>query len=166
MFSMFDPSKKDQNAEKTTLASKKKHITRKKKNTYVVQMNYNTFSVESSFEMSREMPLYVKHLNGKEHQNGKAFVHKTNFPNPAATSIVQHYEIMSHIMGKKMAGTIIEYLDKETAKPVLQLYPDRIHVFDGFDNNYMSRLNHASRRDFKFQMERRRKLLEIYNKAR
>ena len=58
-------------------------------------------------------------------------------------------------MGDKMASTVIEYLDKETGKPVLMLFPTTCYIFDGYENNYMQHLNHASRRDFEHQIKMR-----------
>ena len=69
-------------------------------------------------------------------------------------------------MGEKMASTIVEYLDKETGRPVLMLVPTTCHIFDGYENNYMERLNHASRRDLEYQMRKREMLIDAALKAR
>ena len=65
-------------------------------------------------------------------------------------------------MGEKIATQIIEYLDKRTGQPVLQVFPELIQIFDGYEENYMSRLNHASRRDLKKQIALRERLISEF----
>ncbi|MDE5615768.1 MAG: hypothetical protein K2I81_02970 [Alphaproteobacteria bacterium] len=62
-----------------------------------------------------------------------------------------------------MATTIIEYLDKETNKPVATLFPTYLHIHDGYDNSFYTHLNHASRKDLQYQIMLRRKALEKGN---
>jgi hypothetical protein len=61
-------------------------------------------------------------------------------------------------MGEKIASTIIEYLDKETNEPVVQLYPSSYYVFND-DENFLNRLNHASKRNFQRELEKRLKIV-------
>ena len=87
----------------------------------------------------------------------------TPFPNPYACEMAAHYPHIREIFGEKVSTTIIEYLDKETGQPVAQIYPHLLHVFDGFEDNFMERLNHASRRDLEYQVALRKKLAARYN---
>lgn len=73
--------------------------------------------------------------------------------------MAQKHKILSEIMGPKLSCQIIEYLDKETGKPVVQIYPESMYVFDEYDNNYMQRLNHATRQDLQKQIALREKLI-------
>ena len=69
---------------------------------------------------------------------------------------------LSEALGSKISTQIIEYLDKATGKPVIQVYPDSFYIFDGYEENCMAHLNHASRRDLNKQIELRKKLLSQY----
>lgn len=65
-------------------------------------------------------------------------------------------------MGERMSATIIEYLDKDNGKPVIQLYPESSYVFEEYKHDYMSHLNHASRRDLLRQLALRDKKINDY----
>ena len=71
-------------------------------------------------------------------------------------------DVLREIMGPKISTQIIEYLDKETGEPVIQVYPHMLHVFDKYKENYMERLNHASRRDLSKQIALREKLISDF----
>lgn len=131
-------------------------MSQKKKNTYII--NFNTFCDYDLFSGCKEVPMAVKCENSKITETLGGFVETKKFPNPCAAEMAINHKKNSEIMGDKIASTVIEYLDKETGKPVVQLYPDAYHVFDD-DDNFRDRLNHASRRDFKRQIEKRLLLL-------
>ena len=159
MFSMFGIKDNKKDVVAPVAAQTPKRTTHKKKNTYVVRPD----SCAQYFSMCDSTPLYVHYLNGVEQQTGRAFVAATQFPNPAASTMVQNYNEMSSIMGDKVACTIIEYLDKDNGNPVVQVYPEYIHVFEEYKDDYKSHLNHASRADFEYQVKKRRNMLEIYH---
>jgi len=114
------------------------------------------------FALCQDTPMAVSKKNGVPQQTGEAWTTATRFPNPSAQYMVNEYKQLQPIMGE-LAATIIEYLDKNTDAPVLQLFPTSVYVFDGYETDYMSHLNHASRQDLKYQIEKRRKMLEIQN---
>ena len=148
------------NKDKTPVkpAIDKKHISKKRKDTYIVtkdvMMDYN------SFAFCTEVPVAIKVKNGVIEQSGW----KTCkcFPTQPALHTMNNQPQFIEIFGEKIATTIIEYHDKDTNTPVAQLYPDRLYIFDGFENNYEQRLNHATRQDLKYQMALRQKLLNEY----
>jgi hypothetical protein len=67
-------------------------------------------------------------------------------------------------MGPKIATTIIEYLDKETNKPVVQLYPESIYIYPEYGAEYKSHLNHATRRDLNKEIEKRMRLINTISR--
>lgn len=136
------------------------HISRKKKNTYIV--TFNTMSDATLFELCKSTPLPIIEINGKEQDISSGFICCIQFPNPCATQMTRSHEIMRTILGDKTSSTIIEYLDKETGAPVVQVYPESWYVFDKYETNYMSRLNHASRRDLKYQLKLREQKINDY----
>ena len=130
----------------------------------------NTYTITSSvltdltlFELCQETPLPVITINGKEQNQSSGFVSCKNFPNPCATSMAAKYKINTEVFGQKIAKTIIEYLDKETNQPVVLVFPNMMHVFDGFEENYLERLNHATRRDLLAQIKLRENLIAKFN---
>ena len=76
--------------------------------------------------------------------------------------MAQKHKVLSEILGPKLSCQIIEYLDKETGKPVVQIYPESMYVFDEYNDNYMQRLNHASRQDMQHQISLRVKLINDF----
>lgn len=128
--------------------------TTKKKNTYVIQLD-NLLAQPELLGGCREMPLPVVKTNGVSSQATGVWMRAKSFPNPAAHDMVVAFKQLKPIMNET-ASTIIEYLDKETGVPVVQLYPTMAYIMTGFEDNYMSRLNHASRRDFMYQLNKRR----------
>ena len=132
--------------------------THKKKNTMVIK--YSPLCDATLFGGRRNIPLAVVKRNGVPVQNESDFMTLTEFPNPCAYNMAVEYKVLSPVMGE-LARTITEYLDKETGQPVLMLFPTTdVYVYDGFENNYMERLNHASRRDFYYQVNRLSQLID------
>lgn len=147
----------------------KKKSSSKKKNTYIVHLD--TLTAHGMHELCDATPLVVVKINGVQSDNvGKAFMTCTNFPNPGACQMDVLFNSAPEwriIGGEKMTQTIIEYLDKESGKPVLVLYPTG-HVSSlvpGTDANTVigTRLNHASRRDFVHQYNRIIELVKTVN---
>lgn len=136
------------------------HISKKKKNTYTIA--FSPFYDESLFCLCPTTPLGVKTLNGVEQSSSTGWISCTRFPNPEAIEFAKGQPQFKEILGEKIATTIIEYLDKETGEPVVQLYPNIIYIFDKYENNYMERLNHATRRDLLKQIELRKRLHAEY----
>lgn len=136
------------------------HVSQKKKNTY--QVKFSPLMPAYLFELCSHTPLGVVVLNGKQIQTKDGWISTTDFPNPGASDMAKKQTVLREIMGEKIATQIVEYLDKETGKPVLQIYPEIMYVFDGYENNYMSRLNHASRRDLKRQIALRERLISDF----
>lgn len=140
--------------------------THKKKNTYIVKVN-NLMADMSAFGMCQNTPLPVIVQNGKRVQNGTgAWMRGTNFPNPAAASMQAEFDVLEPVMGEKLASMIIEYLDKDTGRPVLTLFPTSTYVHDGYEKNYMAHLNHASRQDLTHQLKIREQLIDKLIKSR
>lgn len=140
--------------------------THKKKNTYIVKVN-NLMADMSAFGMCQNTPLPVIVQNGQRVQNGTgAWMRGTNFPNPAAASMQAEFDVLEPVMGEKLASMIIEYLDKDTGRPVLTLFPTSTYVHDGYEKNYMVHLNHASRQDLNHQLKIREQLIDKLIKSR
>lgn len=161
-------SQVEQNADKTPAQSAVREFkpTRKKKNTYIV--NLNTMTMPGAFEQCPDTPLAIIKINGVETENAHGgFMSCTQFPNPGASTIDVLYHKCPEwriIMGVT-ASTIIEYMDKESGKPALILYPNG-QVQSRIPNEdeskvIFTRLNHASRRDFIYQFNRIMDLIDI-----
>lgn len=155
---IFEPKKNKQSVEQMGKQIPEKHISKKKKNTYTVV--FSGFAPTNLFEMCKETPLGLATENGKQLPTEEGWVRCKQFPNPAATEMARNYPILREIMGEKLSTTIIEYLDKDTNTPILQLYPNMVIIFDEREQDFKSRLNHASRRDFEYQLELRKKFFE------
>lgn len=136
------------------------HVSQKKKNTY--QIRFSHFCDLTLFELCRNTPMGVATLNGKPTCQTNDWIHCTEFPNPCACDMAKKKDVLREIMGPKISTQIIEYLDKETGEPVIQVYPHMLHVFDKYEENYMERLNHASRRDLSKQIALREKLISDF----
>ncbi|MBQ8255977.1 MAG: hypothetical protein IJY99_03375 [Alphaproteobacteria bacterium] len=138
------------------------HISHKKKNTYTIC--FSSLMPLHAFQLCRETPLAVIKKNGQQTQEITDWLTCTMFPNPTANEMGTVYRGSKHIIGEKIATTIIEYLDKDTGEPVCQLYPHTLHIFDGYKKTYMQHLNHASRRDLQHQLKIRKQLLrKVYS---
>lgn len=143
----------------------KRHAQQKKKNTYILKIS-GLLITPGIFAMCKSTPLPVIVKNGEQTQSASGWMAATSFPNPGALHMQMEYKFLEPYMGEKMASTIVEYLDKETGKPVLMLFPTTCYIFDGYENNYMEHLNHASRRDLQYQMHKRELLIDAASKAR
>lgn len=139
------------------------HISKKKKNTYKIM--FNPFTAYEMFALCKNTPLAIIELNGIRQDTQSGWVSAKDFPNPCATDMAAQQELIKKITGEKIATTIIEYLDKSTGKPVIQIYPGMIHIFDEYEQDYESHLNHKSRRDLKYQIALREKLWAEFAKS-
>lgn len=136
------------------------HVSSKKKNTYVIK--YPHFYDLSLFSLCKNTPMCIDTLNGKPFHPNDAWVQPLQFPNPCAADMVTKKDVLLEVMGNKISKTIIEYLDKDTNAPVCQVYPEMIHVFDEYDGDFKSHLNHASRRDLEHQINLRANLIQKF----
>lgn len=144
--------------QKPTRAIPNDHISKKKKNTYIIALSGAMVNL-SYFRLCSTTPLAIVELNGKTVQNPESgFMHCTEFPNPFASEMQSVYKQMKEF-DNKIATTIIEYLDKYTNQPVLYIFPHGVHVNDGYEETYAEHLNHASRRDLEKQIKLRQELL-------
>lgn len=153
--------KKNSEQTPTPKAIAPDHVSKKKKNTYQIALS-GLMCDTSYFRLCKNTPLAVVTLNGKKVQESTGFLSCTEFPNPFASEMQAVFTKLSPL-DKKTASTIIEYLDKETKEPIVLVFPHGVHIKDGFEENYMDHLNHATRRDLARQVAIRRKLLEQYN---
>lgn len=138
------------------------HISKKKKNTYTIA--FSSLMPYSVFNMCKKTPLAIVNKNGTQTQSMSGWMRATEFPNPLAGEMGAKHTMFKDILGEKISSEVIEYLDKTTNEPVVLLFPHGIYVFDKFEENYMSRLNHASRRDLEHRMDLREKLFEQFAK--
>lgn len=136
------------------------HISKKKKNTYVIA--FNVMAEPTLFGLCNSTPLPVIEINGIKQTSDSGFINGKQFPNPNAINFIHSHDILQNIMGERMSATIIEYLDKDNGKPVIQLYPESSYVFEEYKHDYMSHLNHASRRDLLRQLALRDKKINDY----
>lgn len=136
------------------------HVSKKKKNTYQIQ--FSALAPVHMFCLCENTPLAVVVLNGKQVQPNTGWLSCTEFPKPGASDMAKKQTVLREIMGDKLATQIVEYLDKENGKPVVQIYPEMMYVFDGYKDNYMSHLNHASRRDLNRQITLRKRLISEF----
>ena len=135
------------------------HISKKKKNTYCIELS--PFANYELFALCKTTPLAISKTNGKSNETN-GWIKSIHFPTECAQEIAHMSIPLRAKMGQKLSSTIIEYLDKETGEPVAQLYPTTLYVFDKYEETYLSRLNHATRRDLQRQMDLRAKILREY----
>lgn len=129
------------------------HNSKKKKNTYVIGNNNFRMDV---FAYQQHTPLVINIKNGKPQiQPVKGTNVATLFPNPHAIDMANKIALNAKNMGSGIATTIIEYLDYKSNKPVLQLYPNDIYIFDDYKQNWKSRLNHATRQNLTRELKKR-----------
>ena len=141
------------------------HHSKKKKNTYTI--TFNVFTQLELFELCSSTPMPVISLNGKpQDTNGTGFISSKEFPNPCASTMVKERKLLADILGPKISHQIIEYLDKDTGQPIVQVYPDIVYIFDKYEQDYLTRLNHATRQDLQYQIALRRNLINEYMKRR
>lgn len=136
------------------------HISKKNKNTYTISMS--SLMPYSLFGMCKNTPLAIVVKNGVQVQQKDGWMKATEFPNPLACEMGGKHEMFNKILGERISCQIVEYLDKETKEPVLLLFPHGIYVYDKFEDNYMERLNHASRRDLDRLIKLRNQLFSQY----
>lgn len=148
------------NKVKTAVA---KRQSSKKKNTYVVDVD-GMLDI-TLWSLCRQSPYMVTTLNGQPVQYDSACRNLTFFPNPGAHNMALLRRELREIMGNKMSCTIVTYLDKKTGAPVVTLFPTTELVVHGAEDGFMQRLNHASRKDLKYQLELRSRMIDEW-KAR
>lgn len=136
------------------------HVSKKKKNTYTIA--FSSLMPYSAFGMCKKTPLAIITKNGTQIQSTGGWMHATEFPNPLAGEMGSKHTMFQDILGEKISHEIIEYLDKKTNEPVVLLFPHGIYAFEKFGENYMSHLNHASRRDLTKRINLREKLFEQF----
>lgn len=75
-------------------------------------------------------------------------------------NMIQDYDLLEPVMGI-IAATAVEYLDKDTGKPVVILFPASTHFCHGYDaTTYNKHLNHTSRHDLAYQMRIREQMID------
>ncbi len=132
-----------------------KMTSKKKKNTYTIACNEMIDMGLFAFRKYTPMPLIT--VNGQKQVSNAGWIKSKEFPNPHANEMATAYKRTIDIMGAKIATTIIEYLDKTTNMPVIQLYPNaQTYIFPQYKTvNYKEHLNHATRRDLQHEIEKR-----------
>ncbi len=137
--------------------------TKKLKNTYVI--TFETMMDETMWQLCPNTKLAVKTIDGENVQSDKAWKELTDFPNPGAYNMVCAYKNLSKVMGEELASTIVVYGDKtDLESACIMLFPTNEIMFCGKDiESAKARLNHASRRDLKYQMAKRQKYLDMLN---
>ena len=131
-------------------------MSKKRKNTYTI--TFNTLINNGMFSNCKQTPMPLITINGQKQDTNTGFIKSKPFPNPCANEMAVHHEQIAKSMGEKIATTIIEYLDKETNKPVIQLYPTTFYIFEDYKKDYLSHLNHATRRNFEYELRKRHQI--------
>ncbi len=143
--------------EKIAVAERKFGPTKKLKNTYVI--TFDTMMDEHLWCLCPNTKLTVAKLDGKDVRDKNQL---TDFPNPFAYRMVCFYDVLSKVMGKELAGTIVVYGDKANRDDAcVILFPT--NEIAQFGKDGLSKLNHASRRDLKYQMAKRQKYIDMLN---
>lgn len=133
----------------------------KKTNTYFVRQ-----SVFTDFARDwKTTPWRMVSLNGKDMEDSISFNDLHHFPNPGAYQMRVDLGRALIAMGHELATTIIEYLDKDTGAVVITLFPTTYHPKTNIEQA-MTRLNRASRRDFKHQVLLRLDLIRKFNQEK
>ena len=153
---MFGFFKKTVNDASVAAAAREFGKTHKKKNTYLLRLD-STFLDLTLFGLCKDTLIPVVKKNGVP-ANTSGWSTALRFPNPAAQDMARSYKDFKPVMGD-LAATVVEYLDKDSGQPVVQVYPNMVFVFDGYERDFKQHLNHASRRDFDYQLQRRQQLL-------
>lgn len=144
------------------------HVSHKKKNTYIA--HFPKMTIRGVFELSKCTPIAVSYINGEKQETHTGWLPAQMFPNPSANRAVLNFANAKKQMGETLASTIIEYLDKYTLEPVAYIFPDEVYVCDGYKEEsdkmyFLDRLNHATKRDFIREMEKRKRILAGITKA-
>ena len=131
---------------------------KKLKNTYIIKQT--AFMNPLLFEHCETTPLGVIEKNGEKMPHDNGWGKCEQFVNPGPATMYARYHYYMDIMTdteKRLASTIVEYLDKETRTPVAYMYPNGDLVTNKYDNlpDLMARLNHATRRDMTQQSKKR-----------
>lgn len=129
--------------------------THKKKNTYKIEMSTPLYN-PTLFQLCQTTPMPVDQKNGTE-VSRDTWRTCVRFPTYGAQKMIKMYKHIQPVMGD-VARTIVEYLDKESGKPVAYLFPTDLYCMAD-----LSRLNHASRQDLNKQIRIRENMLEILN---
>ncbi len=130
------------------------HKSHKKKNTYVIKID-GVMTNSGVFAQLPMAPLPIFKKNGKKLNNGD-WMETKEFPNPMATEIRVNYPLFASTIGNNAAVTIVEFLDKQNAAPVALMFPDgTVYIHDGYEKNFRRAMNHATRRDFDRQLQKR-----------
>ena len=126
--------------------------------------SHGTAQPFKQFSGCKETPLRIISKNNQTLQKGEGWRLLTNFPNPLANEMSSFHNMFKDILGEKISTEIVEYLDKTTNEPVVLLFPNGIYAFDKFGENYLSHLNHASRRDLNQRIKLREQLFETFSR--
>lgn len=157
MFNFFQKSNSN-----TTRTEKTFKPTKKLKKTY--EAKFDGLMVDLSFWSECEStPLPVIKINGQPVRNTGTWMNATKFQNPGASEMLQLYKSPKwrEIVGEKYATTIVEYLDKDTGEPALQIYPSGIALAllvdstdeQSFESYIKNHFNHATRQDITKQQK-------------
>ena len=141
------------------------------------------------FSDCKNTPISVITINGKPVQDDTSFVREmTQFPNPGASTMAAAFPKWETIINAKSGNTVVRYLDKKTGEPVLMLFPQNYIYFYKLNKTHaisiahngdetifelgnqeqideMSRLNHASLKDFFYQVQKRQNDIEKFISA-
>lgn len=154
-------SKQKSNNRAVNTAAREFGKTKKKKNTIIIELSQ--FNNPAHFALCPNTPLRAVKINGVElQQSGTGWENSMLFPNPFAAEMKTIYEQMSTV-NEVVAKTIIEYLDKDTGKVVLTLFPHGGVTADGYDEKFKQHLNHATRQDLAKQIKLRQELWLQYD---
>ena len=138
------------------------HVSSKKKHTYIA--HFPKMTIPGVFELCKCTPIAVSYINGVKQETRTGWLPAQQFPNPCANRAVLNFAKAKEQMGEILASTIIEYLDKYTLEPVAYIFPDEVYICDGYKDEsdkmyFLDRLNHATKRDFIREMEKRKRIL-------
>ncbi len=104
---------------------------------------------------------YLLHFSDAKLPINQEYIKK--FTRSGASLIQTEYNEIVPYFGSDLARTVIEYLDKDTGKPVILLFPTTIHIFDGYnEKNYIQHLSRRAQNDFYRQMEIRTAMIDKY----
>lgn len=154
-------SKQKSNNSAVNTAAREFGKTKKKKNTIIIELSQ--FNNPAHFALCPNTPLRAVKINGVElQQSGTGWVNSMLFPNPLASEMKTIYEQMSTV-NEVVAKTIIEYLDKDTGKVVVTLFPHGGVTSAGYGADFTKHLNHATRQDLEKQIKLRQNLWLQYD---
>lgn len=119
----------------------------KERNIYTIDLPSPDYAM--MYSMRKTTPLVVASINGEEiiQEDSRLIRYALKFPNPCANRMVAEQHLLAEALGPQISTRIFEYLDKKTGKPVVQVYPDSVHIFEGYEKDYLSHLSYAMLRD-------------------